>query len=180
MLVLDNETLRRKVAVIERRLAQRDATIAKNQRRIDDLMTFGPDRPADLFAPVRVEIASRSGGTNFDGKPGDDGVTVYLRPIDADGDVVKVPGRITVLLTDTTNLGAPRTLGTYVFSDTQQIRRMWHSRFGTQHYTLRCPFAEGIVPYKGRRVTVTAEFVDFLTGKTLRATKEVRISPIDD
>ena len=72
---------------------------------------------SDLFAPVRAEIVSRSGGGNYDGLPGDDGVTVYLRLLDAEGDAVKVPGRITVQLLDNERLGAPRLLGLYRFDD---------------------------------------------------------------
>ena len=119
-------------------------------------------------------------GADYDGKPGDDGVTVYLRPRDADGHVVKVPGRITVQLLDNTDLGSPRPLGLYVFADPSELRKLWHGRFATQHYTLKCPFPPGTKLPDARRVTVSAEFVDYLTGATLTAVEEVPVSLTDE
>ena len=176
-LIQESAALRREKERLERTVEQREGTIARLHRQIETLEGFGPDRPADLFAPVKLEIASLSGGADYDARPGDDGVTVYLRPKDADGDVVKAPGRITIQLLDNTNLGSPRLLGVYKFNDPQTLRRSWHGRFATQHYTLKCPFSPGTNPPKTGRVTVSAEFVDFLTGATLTAVKEVPVSP---
>jgi len=145
------------------------------QRQIDTLKSLGPDRPFDLFAPVRIEIVRRSGGQDYDGRPGDDGVTLYVRPLDADGDVVKVPGRISVQLLDVSNLERPKVVGVYHFTSPEQLRRTWYGRLGTQHYTLKCPFSDGVVPPPSLDARV--EFTDFLTGKTLTALAEVSITP---
>ncbi len=174
------EVLQRENARLERVVAQRDGTVARLHQQIDNLKSFGPDQPADLFAPVKLEIASLSGGADYDGKSGDDGITVYLRPRDADGDVVKVPGRITVQLLDNTNLASPRVLGVYVFDDPKKLRRLWHGRFATNHYTLRCPFPPGLKLPDDRRITVSAEFVEYLTGATLTSVKEVTVSYPDE
>ncbi len=173
-LVKDREALQRKSEQLEWTIAQRDGTIATLSKQVRDLQGFGPDRPADLFAPVRIDIVSRSGGSDYDGKPGDDGVTVYLRPIDSTGDGVKAPGQITIQLLDNTNLDSPRLLGVYRFDDSQRLRMTWYGKFGTQHYTLKCPFAHGVLP--PRHVNVSVEFIDYLTGRTLRASKEVTVS----
>lgn len=179
-LVKQRDTLRRDKARLDRTVAQRDGTIASLRRQIEDLQRLGPDRPVGLFAPVSLEIAGLSGGADYDDKPGDDGVTVYLRPFDADGDVVKVPGRITIQLLDNTNLASPRVLGVFVFDDLDQLRRFWHGRFATQHFTLKCPFPAGAKLPDTRRVTISAEFLDFLTGATLTAVKEVSITVPND
>lgn len=170
------DTLRREVARLERAVADRDGSIAGLKQQIETLNAFEADRPADLFAPVKVEIASLSGGADYDGKPGDDGVTVYLRPIDADGAAVKVPGRIKIQLLDTSMHGSPKVLGLCEFDDPDKLRRAWHSRFGTQHYTIKCPFSAAAEIPASRKVTVHAEFVDFLTGTTHTAVKEVGVS----
>ncbi len=175
-LIKDNDALRRDNGRMKRIVAQRDGTIARLHRQIEHLEGFGPGRPAGLFAPVKIEIASLSGGAEYDDKPGDDGVTVYLRPRDAAGDVVKVPGRITIQLIDNANLASPRRLGLYVFDDPGELGKLWHGKFATNHYTLRCPFPPGTKLPNTRRVTVNAEFVDYLTGATLSAVKEVRLS----
>lgn len=172
----DNDALRRDKERLERTVAQRDATIASLQQQTETLKGFGPDRKADLFAPVKLEIASLSGGAEYDDKPGDDGITVYLRPRDADGDVVKVPGRMKVQLVDNTNIGSPRVLGVYAFEDLNEVRKFWHGKFATQHFTLKCPFQAGVELPKSRRVLVSAEFLDLLSGATLTASQEVGFS----
>lgn len=175
----DNDALRRDKERLERTVAERDSSIASLQLQIKNLKGFGVDRPADMFAPIKLEIASLSGGANYDGKPGDDGITVYLRPRDADGDVVKVPGRIKVQLVDNTDLGAPRVLGLYPFENLEEVRKTWHGKFGTQHFTLKCPFRPDVELPKSRKVMVSVEFIDLLTGKTLTASKEVGFSMPD-
>ncbi len=177
-----NDALRYEKERLQDIVAQRDGTIANLHGQIRNLEGFSPDRPVDLFAPVTLEIASLSGGSDYDDMPGDDGVTVYLRPRDADGDIVKVPGRITIQLLDldNANSASPRLLGVYVFDDPDKLRKTWHGRFATQHYTLKCPFPPGTEPPATRRVTVSVEFVDYLTGQTLTALKEVPISLIEE
>jgi hypothetical protein len=175
----DNESLRIEKARLERTVAQRDETIASLHKQIDNLKGFTPDRPLDLFAPVKLEIAGLSGGADYDGKPGDDGITVYLRPRDADGDAVKVPGRMKVQLVDNSVIGSPRVLGVYIFDDPNETRKAWHAKFGTQHFSLKCPFPPGVELPKSRRVMVSAEFIDLLTGATLTASQEVGFSMPD-
>ena len=68
-----------------------------------------------------------------------------------------------------------RVLGVHVFDDPNELRQAWHSRFGALHYTLRCPFPPGLRPTSSK-VTVYAEFTDYLTGQTLTAVKEVDVS----
>jgi hypothetical protein len=175
-LVKENQSLREDKARLERSVSDRDGTITSLHRQIDNLTSFGADRPVDAFAPIKLEIASLSGGANYDDQPGDNGVTVYLRPLDADGDVVKAPGRITIQLLDNSVLGSPRVVGIYVFDDIKELRKMWYGLLGTQHYTVRCPFPPGATLPESRKLLVSAAFVDFLTGQTLTADKEVGFS----
>jgi len=170
------ETLQRENQRLERSVADRDDTIAALTRQVDELKGFGPDRPADLFAPVKLEILSRSGGADYKSPPGNDGVTVYLRLRDADGDVVKAPGRITIQILDNSDLGNPKLLGVYVLHQPDQLRKAWYGRFSTQHYTVQCPFPAEALPQSPRKVDVKAEFVDYLTGASLTAVKEVAIA----
>ncbi len=172
-LVKENQSLREDSTRLERTVAEREATIASLENQVDDLKSFGPDRPADLFAPVRLEIASLSGGADFDGQPGDDGIILYLRPIDADGDTVKAPGQISIQLLDNSALSTPRVIGVYTFDEPEQLRNLWYGLVGTQHYTVRCPFPSGVKLPGDRKLLVSAVFVDFLTGRSLTTQKEV-------
>jgi len=175
-LIQEAEGLRRENERLERVVADRDSTVSGFQKQIENLKTFQRDRPADLFAPEKLEIVRRSGGADYDGQPGDDGVTVYLRLLDADEDVVKVGGRIRVELQDPSTPGTPRVIGLYVFDRADELRKLWYGRFGTQHFTLKCPFPAGFKLPTGGRVTVRAQFDDYLTGRTLTALDEVSVA----
>ncbi len=175
-LIKEKEALERMTDRMLRELAAKDAQIDQLEGQVASLQSFDPKRPADLFAPVKLEIVSLSRGADYDGVPGDDGVTVYLRPRDTDGDAVKAAGSITIQLIDNTDLPAPTVVGVYEFDDPQALRALWHGRFGTDHYSLKCPFPDGYRPSASRRLTVSARFVDFLTGATLTAVKEVDVS----
>lgn len=168
------QTLREEVVRLQRDAGKREAVISAMQAQVRTLKGFGADRPADLFAPVAIEIVSRSGGQDYDGIPGDDGVTLYVRPKDADGDAVKVPGRLTVQLLDNSDLDNPRLVGVYHFNDPQRLRKLWYGKLGTQHYTLKCPFPAGFRP--PRQLDARVEFVDYLTGKTLVAIKGITVT----
>ncbi len=176
-LLQDNDALARQVAGLERNVSLRDDTIGGLRRQVERLQGFGPDRPAALFAPVNIAMASLSGGADYDGKPGDEGITIHLQLLDAEGDVVKAPGTITIQLLDNSDLGKPTLVGVYRFDDPDTLRKVWFGRFGTQHYTLKCPFPPGVKLPVTHRVTASAEYVDYLTGKTLTTTQELDFTP---
>lgn len=171
-----NDELRTKNAELERTLAQREETLAAQQRQIATLQAFPPDRPSAAFAPVRIEIAGLSGGSDFDQQPGDDGVTVHVRLYDADGDAVKAPGRVGIQVTDNQTMSAPRVLALCTYEKVEDLRKSWHGRFGTSHYTFRCPFSKDLPPPAGPTVDVRVEFTDYLTGAMLTTVKQVPVS----
>lgn len=171
-----NDDLRTKNAEWERAVAQRDERIAALSRQVDALQSFEADRPAAAFAPVRIEIASLSGGSNFDGQPGDDGVTIHLRLFDADGDPIKAPGRMRIQVSESPGESQPRVLARCEISKLEELRSAWHGRFGTSHYTFRCPFTKDAAPAVGPTVDVRVEFTDYQTGATLTTLKQLPIS----
>lgn len=172
----ENEALRQQNDAMQRSILERDGSIAMLRKQVADLQTLGPDRPVTFFAPVKLEIASLSGGADYDGKPGDDGINVYLRPKDTDGDTVKTPGKMKVQITDNSNLASPRVIGVYSFDNLEEVRKTWHGQFGTQHFTLKCPFPGGVALPASRKLVVSAEFVDLLSGATLTASQEVKFA----
>jgi hypothetical protein len=172
-----SDALQRDNARLQQTVVQRDTAIASLIRQIEELQGFDADRPADLFAPVKLEILSRSGGVDTTSPPGYEELVVYLRLRDADGDIVKAPGRITIQILDNSDMGNPKLLGVYLFDKPGQLRKAWYGRFSTQHYTLRCPFPAEAVPQLPGKVDVKAEFVDYLTGASLTTVKEVALAP---
>lgn len=176
-LTRDNQALREEAQRLQHELERCDNEIAAVKLQMTEVTQLGPERPADLFAPTAIEIASLSGGANYDDKPGDDGVTVHLRPKDADGQVVKVPGRIRVQLLDNSDMSSPKVVAVCEHQDPEELRKLWMGIFGTNHYTIRCPFPEGARLPESRKLLVSVAFTDFLTGKTLTTSQEVQFSP---
>ncbi len=171
------DTLRRDRAECMQQLADRDAQIAVLRRRIDQQPLLQNIELDDLFVVDRIELVSRTGGADFDGQPGDDGVVVYVRPLDRAGDVLKAAGQITVQLIDLTDPGRPRSLATYVYNDPDQLAELWYGGFLTDHYTLRCEFPPQVEP--SRDVTVRVTFLEFLTGREFTASQQVTLDRID-
>lgn len=171
--VKERDNLRYQIERVERDVAERDATIDGLKAQVQTLQKLDPNRPVDLYAPTRVEIASRSGGADYDGKPGDDGITIYLRPHDADGDAVKTPGKITLELLDTSEPGTPRSIAVCKYEDPKELRKIWHARFLTQHFSLKCPFPEGVKLPASRHLLASVTFTDLLSGAVLKAEQDV-------
>ncbi len=169
---VENESLKRE-------LARRDATIEGLQTQVNNLLDLGPGRLDHLFVTHKIELVRLTGGADYDGKPGDDGVTVYLRPLDAQGDPIKAAGEIRIQLFDLSREGQPREIGLYVVNDPGQLRASWQSGLLTNHYTIRCGWQPGVGPPESREVTVRAVFRDWLTGREFTAQKRVLVSLVD-
>lgn len=172
-------TLTDENARLKRELAERDGAIASLQVQVDNLLELGPGRLDHLFTVDRIELARLTGGADYDGKPGDDGITVYLRPLDAQGDAIKAAGEIRIQLLDVTDQGRPRELGLYVVNDPGQLRDSWYSGLLTDHYTIKCPWRPGGGPPSNREVTIRATFLDWLSGREFTAQKAVHVSVVD-
>lgn len=153
-------------------LAAKNALIETQQKQITSLQQLGRDRLEKLYYVTRIKIERLTGGANYDGKPGHDGITVYLQPVDQDGHVIKAAGDIHIELFDLANPDGRRRIGEYVF-DAAHARTMWHGRLMTQHYTLKCPWRAALPAHD--EITVRTEFTDYLTGRTFRDQKVVKI-----
>ncbi|NOS99029.1 MAG: hypothetical protein HOP29_00185 [Phycisphaerales bacterium] len=178
--VLSQEINRLKVETIEleEQLAGRDARIESLTGQIRNLQTEGRLPPSPLFEIEKVVILDISDGVNLDDRPGDDGVAVYFRPVDADGDVLKVGGPITIKLLDHAEPGQTRTVGFALLTDADFIRKAWYGRFWTNHYKVEVPFTAGFEPKPGQEIDIWMEFVDLATGRPFTATKTIAVEAI--
>jgi len=175
-LVAGYDQLRQQNEYLSRDLADRDRTVAALKLQIEDLTHFDAKTPADLFAVTKLEFVRLTGGADYDGKEGQDGVTVHLRLRDADGDIHKAAGQFTIQLVDNRDLSSPRVLGVYKFHDPEMLKKAWFGKFGTSHFTFKCPFKNTEHLTGLTRVDVKAEFLDFLTGRRISAIKQVPVS----
>jgi hypothetical protein len=156
----------------DHQLAAQRITIEQLQQRVAQVRGLTPEDLERIFYPVKIEIASLSGGANYDGQPGDDGVTVYLRPLDRAGDAVKVAGDIRIELYDLANPPDDNLVGVYSVP-VDEASRLWHGKLATYHYTVRCPWESG--PPAHDEITIRATFEDYLTQRVMTAQTVCRV-----
>lgn len=168
----EKHDLERKVAELERELQARDHTGRSQQAQIQTLQSIDGERLKLIPHADRVEIDPLSGGYGGDARSGSEGVAVYLRPFDEDGDPAKAAGSVEVQVLD---LAAPpdRQLLAECKLDPAALRKTWYTKFMTAHYTLKCPWKSG--PPAHDVVTLRIRFVDLLTGRTFDLVKQVNV-----
>ncbi len=164
--------LERKVADLERELQTRDQTGRAQHAQIQTLQGIDPDRMKLIPHADRVEIDPLSGGYGGDARSGSEGVAVYLRTFDDEGDPVKAAGSVELQVLD---LAAPpdRQLLAECKLDGAALRKTWYSKFMTGHYTLKCPWKNG--PPQHSALTIRVRFTDLLTGRVFDLVKQVNV-----
>ncbi|TWT42220.1 hypothetical protein RAS1_33500 [Phycisphaerae bacterium RAS1] len=152
------------------------AALDECQRRLTIARGLKPEDMKLLFYPDTLVIDALSGGEDYDGKPGDDGVTVYLKPVDRAGDVLKSAGDIAVELYDLAAEPGQNRIGEYKIP-VDKCGELWNGKLLTYHYAIRCPFPAGRP--KNTEITIRATFVDYITQRVLTAQKvcTVRLAP---
>jgi uncharacterized coiled-coil protein SlyX len=156
------------------RIAAQQITIAQLREQLDEVRALQPEDLRHLVYPEKIVLASLTGGADFDDEPGDDGVVVYVQPVDRAGDVVKTAGELRVEVFD---LSAPagETLVTRCTYSPEELAEQWYSGMLTDHYTVRCPWQDSAP--RSRELTVRAVFTDFLTQRVMTAQTVVEITP---
>lgn len=164
--------LQRRIGQLEREqitLREENKTLRK---QIKQLQRLGAKRLDLLNAPVKIQIERLSGGYNDDGVPGDDGVVVYIRPIDGDGDVLKATGDIQIQLWDLAGTTDELLVGEYIL-DAEHALGRWYGKLMTHHYTVKCPWRSE--PPAHNEITIRVLFTDYLTGRVLSDQRVCRI-----
>lgn len=158
-----------------RRMSERERysqTVRRVQGTKEDLQFD----PAKLFTPVEIEIDPLTGGSDFDGKAGDDGITVYLRPRDRDGDVVKAAGDVRIEVLDLENPPEQQLIGRYGVS-VDDLGKLWYGQLMTQHYTFECPWTKARPRHS--QLTVRVTFVDYITQRSITAQAVCKVKIAD-
>lgn len=168
----DNERLKREVEQQRHDLAAHQAAIDELNRHLQTARGITDEDLRKVFYPEQIVIDPLSGGDDYDGKPGDDGVTVYVRPVDRVGDTIKVAGDIRVELYDLAAPPGDNRVGE-CFVPVDKAIEMWHGKLMTNHFTIRCPWKSG--PPRNPEITVRVTFKDFLTQRVMTAQRVVTV-----
>lgn len=175
-LQLEINRLKETVKEQNNRLEAQRATIDALGRQLDVARSISEEDLKRIFYPEQLVIDKLSGGADYDGRPGDDGVTVHLKPVDRYGDVIKVAGDIRIQLYDLAAPPGRNLIGEY-FVPVDQVGELWHGKLLTGHYTIKCPWPKG--PPEHSEITIRAMFTDYLTKRIVSAqsTCQVRLPP---
>ena len=144
-----------------------------SQAQVETLQGLGDKRLDLIYHVASIKLGRYTGGYDADGKPGDDGVRVFLEPLDADLHPLKAAGAATVQVFDLAAAPEKHLLHQCSF-DVDQLRGHWYGAFLSYHYRLDCPWPSG--PPDHREITIRVTFTDYLTGKTFTAQKAVQVN----
>ena len=169
----ENQFLQNQVTELKRQAAADQQTIAGLRDRAGVLPTLPTTRLAELFTTHGLDFGRLTGGADLDpSKPGDEGLAVYVVPVDEAGDKLKAAGTFDVEAFDLADDARPR-VGHWHF-DLKRARDAWTSILIEYNYALICPW-QGKVP-RHRDVTVKVTFLDALTQTPFTAQRIVRIN----
>ena len=167
-----NSELRQQLRQSQQTIETQEDNIRRQTEQISNLSRLGPERLEVLFKVERIKLGRYSDGTNLDGKPGDDGLKVYIIPQDEAGRTVTAAGSIEIDVFDLADKSAPLLMN-YSFSPAE-AKKHWFSGGLANHYDITCPWKDTLP--SGDEVTVRVKFTDYLTGQTFTATKQCHVS----
>jgi len=145
-------------------------------RQIETLQALGEKRLELLYHVQQIKLARHTGGVNLDDQPGDDGVRVYLRPVDQYGSVIKAAGSVKIELFDLAAETEANRLSSCSWS-VKEAGEHWSGGLLSPQYSFDCPWSAG--PPEHEQIAVRVEFVDYLTGRIFSAQTvcEVKLPP---
>ncbi len=170
---LEVRRLRRELDEAQQRLAAQKAAIEALHRQLQIARGLSDQDLQRIYYPDQIVLERLTGGEDFDHKPGDDGVVVFVRPVDREGDPIKVAGRLRVEVYDLTAPSGQKLIGTCEFGP-DELAKMWYGKLWTYHYTVRCPWRR---PPRTNEVTVRVTFIDYLTKRVLTAQIVCTVQP---
>jgi len=173
---------RTRIQELSDQVATQSRIIEMQRQQIDELslrlqrvQSMSPDQKLELLPHVTsVRLASLSGGfdDNHDGV--DDGIVLYINPVDQEGDIIKAAASVQVRLLDLSAQGEPQQVG-QVSLDANQMRPLWFGKLGA-HYTVKVPWSGGRTRPPAASITAVVSFQDYLTGKVYPIQQAFKVS----
>ncbi len=145
--------------------------LVAQQKQFQLLNKLGDRRLEKLFQVARIGLGRHTGGIDLNAIDGDDGIRVYLRPIDQHGSIIKAAGEVTIRLFDLSadpnqNLVGQRTISA------EDTSKYWAGGLMNYQFTFDCPWQ---AQPTNDEITVQVRFADYLTGKIFTAQKLCRV-----
>jgi len=173
------DTLREKNMEQEREIASLRETVAglrtanaALQSSTLRIPTIPAERLAEMYTAARIEFVKNTDAADWTGDKGLDGLRVFVRVRATDGTVLPATGTLTVEAFDLAIVGENQRLGEWTFT-AEEMKKSWYSALGANYFAVNCPLAA--LPAH-EEVTFRTKFVDGLTGSTMTAQMNKKIS----
>jgi hypothetical protein len=131
------------------------------------------DGPAAMMSGMvkEVVLGRGTGGVDDDGWPGDEALAVVLVPQDVDGQAIKVPGSLVVIVFEITSDGLKVPLDRWDVAPLT-LQKNWRSGLFSTGYFVTLPWKRWPASEKLR---VVAQFTALAGGRVLEADRDVKI-----
>ncbi len=173
MMVYQSEKLQNEIYELNRRIAELSPEGSGTA-----VPQHSPTRLAaesdDPFRATSISLHRATGGTDSDGKVGDDGLRVVVQPKDASGDVVKRAGAFEIELFDLAVEQGDRRLGKWQFTVDQAAKEWVSGILGVSGYSFQMPWPEGRTPQHDHLTVVVR--MTTLDGRPLTGQKDIVIT----
>ncbi len=163
---LKAEKLRQEKAALTGDVQQYQAEIAQLRTQIQALSVLPQDRKDNPYELTTIRIAKISNFFDKDSDGQQEKLIVYVQPVDAEGDIVKAAGTVSVQLWNLNNPNGEALLGQWQV-EPAELRKLWFNSF-TTGYRLTFDRPEGLTVL-AEPLTVKVTFIDYLTGVSFRA-----------
>jgi hypothetical protein len=169
----ENQQLRQQLSQLKILHEGDQRTIQGLRDRVGTLPTLSTTRLAELFSTHGLTFGRLTGAAELDpAKPGNEGLAIYISPIDETGGRLKAAGTFDI---DAFDLAEPKDplLGHWHFN-LQQSRSAWTEVLLEYGYALMCPWQNK--PPKHPDVTIKVTFFDELTQTPFSAQQVVHVA----
>ena len=122
-------TLSRELEDVQEELvvARRETTHLRERTSESGEVVLAAEQAEVLFRAEGLRISKLlTGGLDADDRPGDDVLSVVLEPHDSQGELVKLPGEVTIEVLDPALAGEKKTIGRWSFA-ASEVRDCWHN-----------------------------------------------------
>jgi hypothetical protein len=168
-----NQALESRINDLERQLHAAEARIAGLEQNREAAF---PQKQLDaMFTAHELKLGRLTGSADLDpNRPGDEGLKVYLMPVDELGSALRSTGRVTITVYDLNGPEAGQ-VGRWVL-EPEQLKKLWRGLGALQAFVFEQPWQT--VP-KHSMLTLRVEFVDGLTGRKLTCLQEIPVKLAD-
>lgn len=127
-------------AQVDLEVAQKEAGTLRSQLVSQDKAPLVSEDASVLYRTKRLQINKfLTGGLNQDDDEGDDVLNAVIVPVDAQGELVKVPGKIQMELFDMTQPKESQRIGVWEFEE-KDSKKNWHHGFLISGYQFKLPW----------------------------------------